>query len=235
MPNYPINRRFVLKVAAFATLLAALPQVVYGFFLKRFPVRTVENKGFSFDSSSGIYKDRQGREAPFQLVVNGLVEKPLRLSWRELNDLPQVEQVNDFHCVEGWSVPDLKWGGVKPGYLLAMAGIKKQASHVVFHALGETRHKPGGLKYYVECNSIDELKDPAKQMLLAHSLNGSPLPLEHGAPLRLISPFDLAYKSIKFVWRLEVTDSAVEGWWTRANPIYPYEAPVPPERLRKKS
>jgi DMSO/TMAO reductase YedYZ molybdopterin-dependent catalytic subunit len=235
MTSYLKNRRLLLKLATFASVLAALPQVAYGFFLKRFPVRTVENKGFAFDSSKGSYKDWQGREKPYQFVLDGLVEKPLRLSWQELISLPQVEQVNDFHCVEGWSVPDLNWGGVKPGYLLEMAGLKKQASHVVFHALGETSHKPGGLDHYVECYSIAELIDPQRQMILAHSLNGSPLPLEHGAPLRLIAPFDMAYKSIKFVWRLEVTDSAVDGWWTRANPIYPYEAPVPPDRLRKKS
>jgi DMSO/TMAO reductase YedYZ molybdopterin-dependent catalytic subunit len=52
--------------------------------------------------------------------------------------------------------------------------------------------------------------------------------------LRLIAPYDLAYKSIKFVTRIEFTQKARPGWWTLANPIYPMEARVPNSRLRKK-
>ncbi|MCX8070560.1 MAG: molybdopterin-dependent oxidoreductase, partial [Thermodesulfovibrionales bacterium] len=56
---------------------------------------------------------------------------------------------------------------------------------------------------------------------------------DSGAPLRVISPFDLAYKSIKFVHRIEFDKSPRDGWWTIANPIYPQNAPVPKDRLRK--
>jgi DMSO/TMAO reductase YedYZ molybdopterin-dependent catalytic subunit len=58
---------------------------------------------------------------------------------------------------------------------------------------------------------------------------------QHGAPLRLISPYDLGYKGTKFVGRIEFSDKEHPGWWTRANPIYPSEAPVPEDRLRKRS
>lgn len=53
-----------------------------------------------------------------------------------------------------------------------------------------------------------------------------------GAPARVVSPFDLAYKSIKFVHRVEFTEAPLEGWWTRANPIDPVEAPAQEDRLR---
>jgi DMSO/TMAO reductase YedYZ molybdopterin-dependent catalytic subunit len=43
----------------------------------------------------------------------------------------------------------------------------------------------------------------------------------------------LAYKSIKFVTRIELTDKRVDGWWTRANSVYPWRAPVPADRLRE--
>lgn len=59
------------------------------------------------------------------------------------------------------------------------------------------------------------------------------LPQDRGAPARVVCPFDLAYKSIKFVTRLELTDRAVAGWWTRANPVYPVHAPVDAGRLRR--
>jgi DMSO/TMAO reductase YedYZ molybdopterin-dependent catalytic subunit len=65
-------------------------------------------------------------------------------------------------------------------------------------------------------------------------MNGKPLTHEHGAPLRLISPYDLGYKSIKYVTGIDFVKTAQPGWWTLANPIYPANAPVPASRLRKK-
>ena len=64
-------------------------------------------------------------------------------------------------------------------------------------------------------------------------MEGRPLPDERGAPARVVSPFDLAYKNIKFVTRAEFAAAPTEGWWTRANPIYPVEAPVQQDRLRR--
>ena len=228
-----ISRRVALKLCGAALFVAGLPSAAWGFFLKRFPVRTVEKKDFRFDPAGGSVVGRGGAKEPYALVVDGLVDAPLKLSYAQVNALPQVEQVSDFHCVEGWSVADLKWGGFRVGELLDRAGLKPGASHVVFHALGKTGNL-GGLDHYTESYPIAELTDPKKEILLVLRLNGEPLPQEHGAPLRLISPYDLAYKSIKFVTRLEVTDRPRPGWWTEANPIYPVDAPVPSERLRKR-
>ena len=138
----------------------------------------------------------------------------------------------DFHCVEGWSVPDLAWKGLRLSTLAELAGPRPEARYVIFHALGGTRSRPGGLDHYVECLPLADLLDPALGYLLALDLDGAPVPLAHGAPLRLVCPFDLAYKAIKFVTRLEFSDTAQDGWWTRANGIYTAFAPVEPERLR---
>jgi len=72
-------------------------------------------------------------------------------------------------------------------------------------------------------------------MLLALDLDKNPLPLDRGAPMRLVCPYFLAYKSIKFVRMIEFSDRQQPGWWTLANPIYPVDAPVPKSRLRKKT
>ena len=72
-----------------------------------------------------------------------------------------------------------------------------------------------------------------KECLLALSLDGKPLSHDHGAPLRVVSPYDLAYKSSKFVTRIHFSKSREPGWWTLANPVYPSEAPVPKSRLRQ--
>src|SRR5689334_14608066 len=47
--------------------------------------------------------------ATWRLTIDGLVERPQRLSHAELLALPAAQQVSDFHCVTGWSVPGVRW------------------------------------------------------------------------------------------------------------------------------
>jgi DMSO/TMAO reductase YedYZ molybdopterin-dependent catalytic subunit len=143
-----------------------------------------------------------------------------------------VDRASDFHCVEGWSVLDVPWSGVRPADLLARAKPAPEATHAVFHSLGSTPHGPRGLDHYVECLPLERLLDPAYEYLLALELRGEPLPHDRGAPMRLVTPYDLAYKAIKFITRIELTSGPVDGWWTRANSTYPRHAPVPASRLR---
>ena len=144
-----------------------------------------------------------------------------------------VEQVSDFHCVEGWSVREIKWRGFRFSEILKRVKPNKEAKYVTFHALGETRSRPAGQGHYIESFSIEALLDHKRQVILALDMNGRPLEHDHGAPLRVISPFDLGYKSIKYVHRIEFGDKQRKGWWTLANPIYTVDAPVPKERLRQ--
>jgi len=223
-----MTRRVFLGVAAAAALVPRwLAQAVAAVF----PVRTVEVEDFAFDAGSGLVT-RGGVGRPYALVVDGLVERPLRLDYAALRALPQTAMTADFHCVEGWSVPDVAWRGLRPATLMALARPRPEARYVILHALGGTRSRPGGLDHYVECLPLADWRNPALGYLLALELDGRPLPADHGAPLRLVCPFDLAYKAIKFVTRLEFSATAQDGWWTRANGIYTAYAPVEPERLR---
>jgi len=231
------SRRSLLKFLAAAAVLSGaalwglVPASAREAFAKRFPTRTVEKSTFRFDSASGEVVWKDGRREPYELTLDGLVETPGRMSYAELRALPQVSRRADFHCVEGWSVLDAPWGGVVFADLFARVRPKQQARFAVFHALGET-NSAGGLTHYVESLPLADLLNPALGTLLALDLDGTPLTFERGAPARVISPFDQAYKSIKFVTRVEFTDKAVPGWWTRANPIYPVHAPVEVRRLR---
>jgi len=224
-----MTRRVFLGLAAAAMFV---PRLVARAGAALFPVRTVEVEDFAFDPGSGTVRWGGGAGSPYVLVVDGQVERPLRLDYAALRALPQAAMTADFHCVEGWSVPDLAWKGLRLSTLAELAGPRPEARYVIFHALGGTRSRPGGLDHYVECLPLADLLDPALGYLLALDLDGAPVPLAHGAPLRLVCPFDLAYKAIKFVTRLEFSDTAQDGWWTRANGIYTAFAPVEPERLR---
>ena len=233
-PSTGLGRRLFLKGAGLLGLMLGLPALAWSFAGRRFPVRTVERDDFRFDPDTGLVKSGAGPDEPYRLVVDGLVETPVSLSYRDLRAMPQVEQVSDFHCVEGWSVHDVRWGGIRFEEILKKVKADPKAKYAVFHALGRTRSRPGGQSHYIESFPIKKLLRPEKECLLVLDMDGRPLPHEHGAPLRLISPYDLAYKSIKYVTRIELSRGSRKGWWTLANPIYPVVAPVPKHRLRKK-
>jgi DMSO/TMAO reductase YedYZ molybdopterin-dependent catalytic subunit len=147
------------------------------------------------------------------LKVDGLVDKPLTLDAAAWQALPRFDETVDFHCVEGWSVSDLKWGGVTPAAILQQAQARPEGAYVVFHAYtGE----------YVDSLPIGLAKDP--QTVLADTMDGAPLPAKHGGPLRLVVPKQLGYKSVKWVTRIEVTDKPVEGYWEQRG--YPSNAPI---------
>ena len=224
-----------LKSVGVFSLLASLSSSLWAFFIDKLGVRTVEKDTFVFEIAlKSIFWKIKKEHEPYVLVIDGLVKNKARLTFQELMKLPQVTQTSDFHCVEGWSVKDIQWGGIRFEQIAKIAKPAPEAKYVIFHALGETYDPPQGQYNYVECFPLQHLLDPKKECLLAISMNGKPLPHDHGAPMRVISPYDLGYKSIKFVYRIDFTKEERPGWWTLANPIYPINAPVPTSRLRKK-
>ncbi len=168
--------------------------------LTSFPVRSIED-------------EPETSPAQWVVEVDGLVERPLRIVRTDWARLPRFEQTVDFHCVEGWSVPDVGWGGVTPAVLLDEAGVRPEGTHVVFHAAGGE---------YVDSLPMDLVRHP--QTVLADAMDGEPLERKHGGPLRLVVPAQLAYKSVKWVTRLEVTDRPVQGYWEERG--YPMDAPI---------
>jgi DMSO/TMAO reductase YedYZ molybdopterin-dependent catalytic subunit len=230
-----LGRRILLKTAGVFAVLIAVPSTLWAFFTDKLGIRTVEKDTFDFEyaSKSIFWKIKKERE-PYCLIIGGLVKNKIQLTFRELIKLPQCTQTSDFHCVEGWSVKDIQWGGIRFEEIVKVAKPTPEAKYVIFHSLGETEDPPQGQYNYVECFALNHLLDPKKECLLAHTMDGKPLPHDHGAPLRVIAPYDMGYKNIKFVYRIDFAKEERPGWWTLANPIYPINAPVPVSRLRKK-
>ncbi len=147
--------------------------------------------------------------ADWKLVVDGLVERPLALGLAELRALPARTQITRHDCVEGWS--DIaKWTGARLGPLLDQAGLKREARYIVFHCADAFEQTLDGTGQYYE--SIDLIDAYHPQTLLAYAMNDAPLPVAHGAPLRLRVERQLGYKQAKYVMRLEaVADFAHIG------------------------
>ena len=147
--------------------------------------------------------------ADWQIRIDGLVDRPTSVSIPDLKRLPQRTQITRHDCVEGWSAIG-EWTGPQLGTLLKTVGLKPNARYVVFHCAdtygGEAAK--GGLqstgRYYESVDLVDAFHP---QTLLAHTMNGAPLDIAHGAPVRMRIERQLGYKHAKYLQRIEVVES----------------------------
>ena len=139
----------------------------------------------------------------WRLGVGGLVVRPLALSLDELKAMPQRTQITRHDCVEGWSAIG-QWTGVPLAHLLRLAGLQSGARYIVLRCADTMS---GGVPYYESIDAIDAFHP---QTILAHALNGAPLPVRNGAPLRLRVERQLGYKQAKYLTGIEAVAS-LEG------------------------
>ena len=192
----------VLLAAGLRSWRNGLPLGSLSTLVSAFPVRTAEDDQPDVPLSE------------LALTVDGLVAHPITLDAAAWAELPRSAEARDFHCVEGWSVDKVRWAGVRLADVLREAEPLPTATFVTFHALGGT---------YSDSLTLAESLDP--EVVLADSLDGAPLPHEHGGPVRLVVPSQLGYKSVKWVTRVELTDVREIGYWEHYG--YAVEAPIP--------
>jgi len=137
--------------------------------------------------------------ADWRLEIDGLVGRPLSLSLDQLKALPQRTQITRHDCVEGWSAIG-QWTGVPLAHLLRLAGLHTDARYIVFHCADML----SGGRYYESIDLIDAFHP---QTIVAHALNGEPLPVKNGAPLRMRIERQLGYKHAKYLERIEAVAS----------------------------
>jgi DMSO/TMAO reductase YedYZ molybdopterin-dependent catalytic subunit len=140
--------------------------------------------------------------ATWRLRVDGLVRRPFELTHAELLRLPKAQQVSTFHCVTGWTVPDVRWGGVRFHHLLARAGLLPGAGALHF----VSAERP-----YDDYLDLRQVRLP--DVMLAYELDGKPLSRAHGAPVRVVIPDMYGYKNVKWVERIEVVAKPGQGFW----------------------
>jgi DMSO/TMAO reductase YedYZ molybdopterin-dependent catalytic subunit len=136
-----------------------------------------------------------GGFADYRLRIDGMVARPLDLSLAQLRAMPVRTQITRHDCVEGWSAIG-QWSGTPLALLLKAAGLSANARFIVFHCADDF----GGTPYYESIDLIDAFHP---QSILAWAMNGAPLAIGHGAPLRLRVERQLGYKQAKFVQRIE--------------------------------
>jgi DMSO/TMAO reductase YedYZ molybdopterin-dependent catalytic subunit len=138
----------------------------------------------------------------WRLEIGGLVKQPRSLSYDELLALPRAEQISTFHCVTGWTVKNVHWGGVRMADVLAASRPLPSAGALQF----VSAENP-----YVDYLTTQQAS--LHDVMLAYEMDGKPLPREHGAPVRLIIPEMYGYKNVKWLQGIDIVPAAVNGYW----------------------
>ncbi len=129
----------------------------------------------------------------YVLRVDGLVGQSLELRMADLEQLEQRDLTEDFGCLEGWTVPKVRWRGVPLQAVLSLAKVRPEARYVQATA-GDF--------------SVPIPREKAEGALLATSLNEEVLVPEHGGPVRLVVPGGECFTSIKWLDHLELREEA---------------------------
>jgi DMSO/TMAO reductase YedYZ molybdopterin-dependent catalytic subunit len=168
-------------------------------------IRQGQRPNGSVDPSGAAYR-RLAETAfrDYRLTVSGLVDAPQSLSLADLAALPSRTQITRHDCVEGWSCI-ARWQGVPLGTVLTAARPKLAARYAVFHCFDAIERSLSGEVFYYESIDLTDAWHP--QTILAYAMNGAPLPVANGAPLRLRVERQLGYKMAKYVHTIELTDS----------------------------
>ncbi|KKH45829.1 molybdopterin-dependent oxidoreductase [Methanosarcina sp. 1.H.A.2.2] len=142
------------------------------------------------------YIDREN----YRLQVDGLVENPRDFTYEEITGLPQTSKVVDLNCVEGWGFT-AKWTGIRIADLFEEVGAMENTTTVIFYSSDG----------YSTSLDMDYLLE--NDIIIAYKLNDVTLPPERGLPLQLVAEGKYGYKWVKWIVRIELSDSPYRGYW----------------------
>lgn len=136
----------------------------------------------------------------YKLKIKGLVENPLELSIDELKKIAKDQNITMHHCIQGWT-GIAEWGGIPMRKIVEMVKPLPSVTTVAFYSFGTGLY--GGV--YYDTHTLDNCMKP--MCMLAWEMNYKPLPIEHGAPLRLRVENQLGYKMVKWIDYIEFIES----------------------------
>ena len=174
----------------------------------------------------------------WRLEVDGLVRRPLSLGLRDLMNMPAVVTTATLECAgngraflmppvggEQWelgAVSTAEWAGVRLAEVLDRAGIKPGAQGVVFRAADRApANHSGGASRFERSLTLDEVSE--SEVLLAYGMNGQPLPVQHGYPLRVIVPGWYGVAAVKWLTEIEVVAHSFAGYFQTEKYVFEWE------------
>ena len=160
----------------------------------------------------------------YALRVSGLVETAREFSYAELRAMPKQQQITTHFCIQGWSGV-AKWGGVPMRHILDLVKPTAHARYAVFYSLADGAD--GGC--YYDVHSLRNMDH--KLTILAYEMNGRPLSVLHGAPLRLRCENELGFKMVKWISSIEFVHDfadlgAGQGGYNEDHEFYGNRMPI---------
>ena len=137
----------------------------------------------------------------WRLRVEGAVETPIEVSYRELISMGTTRYVADFHCVTGWSVRDVLWEGVRLRDIVRLAKPLREARWAMLYSVDG----------YSAVVPLEDLLWEAS--ILALKLNGRPLKPEQGFPARIFIPHLYGWKGVKWASKIVLMERYRDGYW----------------------
>ena len=164
--------------------------------------------------------------ADYKLEIGGLVERPMVFTLEDLRVFPTKQTQRVLHnCVQGWTSIG-EWSGVPLRQIVELVRPLPEAKHICFLTMqdvGTDEPSAEGQGQFYETIDLDYAYHP--QCILAYEMNGGPLPIQHGAPLRLRLETQVGFKMAKWIERIEfVSDYGMigegTGGWREDNVFY---------------
>jgi methionine sulfoxide reductase catalytic subunit len=160
----------------------------------------------------------------FVLRVDGLVQAPGNFSIADLKAMPKHEQITTHFCIQGWSGV-AKWGGVRMAHIMDLVRPTPDARYVVFYSLADGGD---GGRYY-DVHRISNMRHALT--ILAYEMNGAPVSVLHGAPLRLRCENELGFKMVKWIAAIEFVHDFADlgggqGGYNEDHEFYGYRMPI---------
>lgn len=225
-----LSRRQFLKVSAMSSAVSLLPQNILaaktdelGNEITDYDKITTYNNfyEFSFAKENIMEKAEKFRTSPWEVTIEGEVQKPQTINLEELiKKFPQEERIYRMRCVEGWSrvVP---WKGFELNKLIAMLKPLSTAKYIEFETAAQKDAMPN-LRLslypwpYTERLRMDEAMNPLT--ILATGIMDKPLKVSNGAPIRLVVPWKYGFKGAKSVVKIRFVKEMPKSYWMTVNP-----------------
>jgi sulfoxide reductase catalytic subunit YedY len=198
---------------------------------------TTYNNFYEFGSHKQISSDAQDLVLrPWQVTIDGLVEKPITLDAEELvRKMALEERIYRHRCVEAWSMT-VPWTGFPLRSLVEMARPLSDARYLKMTTfmnpdVAYGQRQPWYPWPYVEGLTMAEATH--ELAFIVTGLYGKPVPRQNGAPLRLVTPWKYGFKSVKSIVRFEFArerpvsfweaiQASEYGFWANVNPDVPH-------------
>ena len=189
----PLRKALLLNERIFKPLVSRQHLV------KTFPVSAADKK-VRFNGADGL---QTPLDSNWKLQVIKAAGDTMLITLDDIKKLPKTEIVFDFKCIEGWS-QITHWGGVKMIDFLNHYTLNAQSK------MGYVGINTPDKKYYV---GVDMPSAVHPQTLLCYEMNGQPLPLNQGYPLRLIIPVKYGIKHLKRIGSIFFSNERPPDFW----------------------